>query len=346
MDLIVALAACVGLAANLWFVLDRAVAPRLAAWVLGGLALTLFVALCARSFRLRVPGVRILDQRLGGGHLARSWEEARVASAETPEQQGVAEWLARDLRERIREESDDPNRAPPSKLAFESRGLVALLLLALLLWLSPWFGSGAEGMIAVEDQTAAQDGSGTGQAGGGSGPGDAAGAQDRLTDSGDDQRPGETPEGQGPDDVPPDPQSQTQPDPSTPEQPDPPEESGPPDSPSGSGRGDGSTPGLGGPEDPVELPVADTFVLPEFVGEGEGQRTTAPVAGLDENPAGTSPAERPETSSSNGTENQPPALDPIEFSRAEEWPLRARHVPRLERPSVRRWFELLQEVFR
>jgi hypothetical protein len=88
----------------------------------------------------------------------------------------------------------------------------------------------------------------------------------------------------------------------------------------------------------LDPPVQDEVVVPAFVGEGEGRKTTATAAGLDEarpDPGGPSGA-----GSGRAPQAGPPEPpDPTAaFERAAESALRSRHVPLEERAFVRRWF--------
>jgi len=97
----------------------------------------------------------------------------------------------------------------------------------------------------------------------------------------------------------------------------------------------------------ADVPVRDAVTVPDFIGEGAGERRTTPVAGLGE---ATRPTERERRAPAGaGAPEEPPPPDvaePATFERALEAALRARHLAPEERPVVRAWFERLVEESR
>lgn len=79
----------------------------------------------------------------------------------------------------------------------------------------------------------------------------------------------------------------------------------------------------------------DEFVVPELVREGPTRKALAPLAELDVAPAGGAAG----ASSSTAAALDPSRSDPAAYRRAIEEALARRHVPEVERPFVRRYFE-------
>ncbi len=108
---------------------------------------------------------------------------------------------------------------------------------------------------------------------------------------------------------------------------------------------DPQDPDLGPAEDLLEdLPDLKGFAAPQFVGEGESDTVTAPTAALDELPGAPVGSTTPTASRGGGEQPDPPSAEPkLDFERAREDALRARHVRDDERSFVRAWFDRLVE---
>ena len=85
----------------------------------------------------------------------------------------------------------------------------------------------------------------------------------------------------------------------------------------------------------VTMKPRDEFVVPELVREGPTRKALAPLAELDVAPAGGAAG----ASSSTAAALDPSRSDPAAYRRAIEEALARRHVPEVERPFVRRYFE-------
>jgi hypothetical protein len=160
------------------------------------------------------------------------------------------------------------------------------------------------------------------------GQGGNSGATDQVAGKGEsDPKPGSG----KPDPKKPDPKK---PDPKRPRQ-KPPEQS-PPPRPKDPGSG-GLQPG---PRPILPLPAKDEFVIPKFIGEGDGEKKKTKVAVIEETdgnagvrPTGSARTAPPETDA---------AARDREFEKARERAVRARHVPERERGFVRRYFDALR----
>jgi hypothetical protein len=89
------------------------------------------------------------------------------------------------------------------------------------------------------------------------------------------------------------------------------------------------------------LPVGakDEIVIPELIKDGPKRKHLAPLAELDVSPEGAAAPPPPQP-----TQRIPdPKLDPSRYRRAVEEALALRHVPEVERPFVRGYFEKLAE---
>jgi len=100
------------------------------------------------------------------------------------------------------------------------------------------------------------------------------------------------------------------------------------------------------PEPPaplLDLPEAQSFVVPQFTGDGDTRKALAQRALVEEG-GGVSPP--PAGAQQGGDQSQPtgdPAATHATFARAAEQALRSHHVPPAEQQIVRRFFELLQQ---
>lgn len=93
-----------------------------------------------------------------------------------------------------------------------------------------------------------------------------------------------------------------------------------------------------------DLPELKDFAAPQFVGDGASDTVSAPTAALDELPGSPEGATAPTASRGGGEQPDPPPADPkLDFERAREDALRARHVRDDERSFVRAWFDRLVE---
>lgn len=256
----------------------------------------------ARALSLRLDAVEA-DRRLGLRGALRTWFDAR----RTGSGGAMLGWLERDLAERIEDAPLQARRhVGRRRLGAARSALFLLLILVLLRWfVLPPLPEGIAPFAGLPTSV--------GVAAGG---GEAQGTEDPGTE--DEQESDE----QGEEDV-------------RPDTPHPDEGPNPEDVPPK------------GPELPPEAlvfdpPVQDAFVVPSFVGAGEGRETTAPAAGIDEGAPSTAGAGA--TGGGTGAGRETPGTDPqVEFERALEDALRSRHVPPEEREFVRRWFRSLLE---
>ena len=86
------------------------------------------------------------------------------------------------------------------------------------------------------------------------------------------------------------------------------------------------------------LPPKDEFVIPKFIGEGDGKKKLAPIAEVEESEGPTNPR-----SAAGGRRAPTEEERRVEFERAAERALRDRLVPPAERAIVKRYFaELLK----
>ncbi|HLU38122.1 MAG TPA: hypothetical protein VK081_01980 [Planctomycetota bacterium] len=86
---------------------------------------------------------------------------------------------------------------------------------------------------------------------------------------------------------------------------------------------------------PLDLPVREEFVVPQFLGEGPSAPAKAHQAEVEVGGAGRAP--------SRAAPSVAPSPGPEEFERARERALHSRHVPPAERGIVQRYFEALAE---
>lgn len=85
-----------------------------------------------------------------------------------------------------------------------------------------------------------------------------------------------------------------------------------------------------------KLPAVDEFIIPRFLGEGDGVKKRMKVAVVEQGDAPRANTRRQQSTSAVAQEDRQP-----EFQAAAERALRDRHVPRSERSFVKRYFEAL-----
>lgn len=93
----------------------------------------------------------------------------------------------------------------------------------------------------------------------------------------------------------------------------------------------------------LPIPGAEEFVVPDFIGEGDGKKQKTRVAVIEEpETGGPGTGAKPETKGTKGdAKKPPPSKQTREYERAAEEALRSRHVPERERDFVKRYFREL-----
>lgn len=104
-------------------------------------------------------------------------------------------------------------------------------------------------------------------------------------------------------------------------------------------------PGLEPPAPLLDLPGTEQFVVPEHIADGPTTRVRMRAAEAPAEAPGAAPAAA-SAAGGSGPDAVVPPPSPETFRRAAEAAAAARHVPAVERPLVRRYFDLLREAAR